>query len=381
MAKSRSVVPTTWPSWRPDVAIKLRLPKRTRAVDRIAFAVHSSELINHYRGIWELLEGGSFELVYAGEDPQDNARVVAFAESRGYATSYVGDVLEQGRSFKAVVSNHIGSAGHVGADYAIQRIGRLQVRLMYSLGKDGWNFRDWNDAYDLIMCFGPYQAGKLAEFEHPRVVQIGYPRFDRFFSMTASKREMVARLGGDPEKPTLVWLPTWASECSIPAFAETIAGLRDEMNVFVKVHPLTATTEPGRMAALADFGLESTTDINFDNVDLFYAADLVAVDYGGSPFGAIYADRDMIMLNTPEGPDRESELSPEGSLDRRLREWILNVDPGEGHLIREYLHDSAAREQQRGVRKVLRGSLFAPFEGCSSQVAALVLRNLDSICR
>jgi hypothetical protein len=45
------------------------------------------------------------------------------------------------------------------------------------------------------------------------------------------------------------------------------------------------------------------------------------------------------------------------------------------------LQDSAAREQQRVVRRTLRGSLFAPFDGCSAQAAALVLKNLESICR
>jgi folate-dependent phosphoribosylglycinamide formyltransferase PurN len=370
-----------WPSWCQEAAAALHLPESTRPVDRIAFAIHAAELINHYRSIWELLDPAGFELVYASADPRDNARVFSFAQAHGYSASFVGDVIEQGRVFEAVVSNHIASAGNLGTAFVVQRIGRRQVRLMYSLGKDGWNFRPWNNDYDLIMCFGPYQAGKLAEFEHPRVVQIGYPRFDRFFSMPVSKREMVARLGADPDKPTLVWLPTWAAECSIPAFADTIAGLRDEMNVLVKVHPLTATTEPDHMAALADAGLQTVTDINFDNVDLFYAADAVAVDYGGSPFGAVYSDRDMVLLNTPEPANREFELSPEGSLDRRLREWILNIDPGEGQLVRDYLQDSAAREQQRVVRRTLRGSLFAPFDGCSAQAAALVLKNLESICR
>jgi hypothetical protein len=378
---ARSLDQTSWPSWTIDVAAGLRRPKALHTVDKIGFAIHLSELANHYRPIWEHLDPSSFEIVYAGEDPNDNARLAAFAADHGYTASYVADVLEQGRVFKAVVSNHMGAAGNIDGEYVLPRIGRRQIRLMYSLGKDGWNFQPWNDLYDIIMCYGPYQAAKLEEFEHPRIVQIGYPRFDRFFKITESRRDVVARLGGDPDRPTLVWLPTWADECSVPAFAETIAGLRDEMNVIVKVHPLTATQGAYHMACLHEAGLENVADINMDNVELFYAADIVAVDYGGSPFGAIFTDRDIVMLNTPAPGTQDFVLSPEGSLDRRLREWILNIDPGEAGLVRDYLRDDTAREQQAGVRARLRRGLFAPFDGCSAEAAAIVLRNVESICR
>jgi hypothetical protein len=135
------------------------------------------------------------------------------------------------------------------------------------------------------------------------------------------------------------------------------------------------------MACLNDAGLANVPDINMDNVELFYAADIVAVDYGGSPFGAIFTDRDIVMLNTPVPGTQDFILSPEGSLDRRLREWILNIDPGEAGLVRDYLRDPAAREQQAGVRSRLRRNLFAPFDGCAAEAAAIVLRNVESICR
>jgi hypothetical protein len=188
-------------------------------------------------------------------------------------------------------------------------------------------------------------------------------------------------VGGDPDRPTLVWLPTWAHECSVPAFADTIAGLRDEGNVAVKVHPLTAAEEPDRMARLAELGLKPVGAVDFDNVDLFDAADLVAVDYGGSPFGAIFTDRDIVLLNTPEPSGEPFALSPNGSLDRRLREWFLNIDPGQGQSIRDFLRDGAARERQRTTRELLRRTLFAPFDGCAAEVAASVLRSVESICR
>lgn len=370
----------TAPVWTVDSALKIRLPGRTRTDARLAFALHASELLNHYRPIWEHLDPETFEIVYASEYAGDNARIASFAAAKGYRASFVGEVLTEGRLFAAVVSNHTGSAGLIEGVSALPRLGRRQVRIMYGLGKDAWHFAPWNDSYDVILCWGPYQAEQLARYEHPRVVQVGYPRFDRLFSLREPRSSVVRRFGGDPEKGTLVWLPTWGRHSSIDAFAETLAALQSEMNVLVKVHPLTSESEPARMSHLRDAGLPLLTTPDLDNVDLFYAADVVAADYGGSPFGAIFADRDLVLLDTPVEV-RQADIVPADSLDRRLREWILNIDPNEGRRVLEYLGDADAREQQRSVRDLLRRSLFAPFDGCAAEVAAAVLRNLEAICR
>jgi len=376
--------PTAAQAWTRDVAAALVLPPITRRDPRMAFALHSSELVNHFGPIWSHLDPDGFEIVFASPDPTGNERIARFAAEHGYRARFVGDALAEGRSYATVVSNHMGAAGDVGPDWepGVLRLGERQVRLMYALGKDAWNFAPWNEKYDLILAWGPYQAARLAEFDRPRIVQVGYPRFDRFFRITETRRDAVARLGGDPDRPTLAWLPTWSRHSSIDAFAEGIAALRDQFNVLLKVHPLTATAEPARMARLADLGLRPVGDVNFDNVELFHAADMVAADYGGSAFGAIYADRELVLLNTPGvGSDGDDPAMGPDSLDVQLREWILNVDPGESDAIRGYYTDASAREQQRSTRARLRRSLFAPFDGCAGEVAATVLRNVERVLR
>jgi hypothetical protein len=365
------------PAWTPERSAAIVLPEQTQPVPAVAFALHSYELVHHYRGIWRHLDPATFEIVTASEHAPDNERIAAFAAEAGYRSSFVADALEGGRRFAAVVSNHVGSAGTIGrmAEPAIQRLGDLQIRVMYALGKDTWNFASWNDRYDLILCWGPFQAAQLAQYDRPRIVQVGYPRFDRFFAITESRREMVTRLGGDPDRPTLAWLPTWAEHSSIDAFVDLVAALRDTFNVLVKVHPVTARTETERMARIAAAGLTVVDGTQSDNIEVFHAADIIAADYGGSPFGAIYADRDLVLLNTPL-PWINPIHEPAGadSLDTRLREWILNVDPDEADAVRAYFADPAAREQQRAVRERLRRSLFAPFDGYASQAAALAIR-------
>jgi hypothetical protein len=370
--------------WTPEVAEGFvpALPGQRVRVPGLAFVLHAAELLNHYQPIWAHLDPASFEIVAAGELEADNARIAAHAEARGYRASWVGDVLVDGRHFDAVVSNHTGAAGVLAhrAGEALPLLGRRHVRLMYALGKDAWNYSRWNEQYDLILCWGPYHAARLEGFTRPRLVQVGYPRLDHLFRIAESRRDAVTRLGGDPDRPTLLWLPTWSAASSIDAFAETIAGLRDRVNVLLKVHPFTATREPGRMARLADLGLASTDDVFADNAALIHAADMVAADFGGSAFAAIYADRELVFLDTPGvGADPSDPVVGGESLELTLREWILNIDPGEGDLIVDHLADAAAREQQAGVRERLRRELFAPFRGCAGEVAATVLRNLDTV--
>jgi hypothetical protein len=368
--------------WTPEIAATIQPGATGTPEDRIAFVLHAAELLNHYEPVWAHLDPATFEIVVAGELAVDSARIAAFASDHGYQRAWIGDVLGAGRTYAAVVSNHVGAAGDIvgGRGRALRRLGRRQVRMMYALGKDAWNYAAWNNEYDLILCWGPYHAERLASFERPRVVQVGYPRMDALARMTEPRRDAVARLGGDPDRPTLAWLPTWSAASSIDAFADTIAGLRGEMNILLKVHPFTATREPERMARLAALGLVSTTDVIAHNAELLHAADIVAADFGGSAFAAIFADRDLVLLNSPGvGTDPDDTVVGTESLDWRLREWILNIDPGEGAGIAAHLADAAARRQQSQVRERLRRWLFAPFRGCAGEVAATVLRNLDAV--
>lgn len=374
--------PALWRAWTPAAAAEV-IPG-TPKVDAgpLAFVLHAAELVNHYRPIWAHLPRGSFEIIAAGETEADNRGIADAAEAVGARASWVGDVVRDGRVFGAAVSNHVGAAGTLGSDNVLPMLATRHVRMMYALGKDAWNFAPWNEQYDLILCWGPYHAGRLEAFERPRVIQVGYPRLDRISHMPRTRREAVASLGGDPDLPTLLWLPTWSAASSIDAFAGTIAGLRDTFNVLLKVHPFTALREPERMALLAEVGLASTDDAFADNVDLIHAADMVAADYGGSAFAAIYADREIAFLNTPGvGTDPADPVVGQDSLEVRLREWILNIDPGEGDLLLAHLGDAEARRQQAEVRERLRRQLFAPFRGCAGEVAATALRNLGSILR
>ncbi len=164
--------------WTPEIAVSIQPGAIGTPEDRIAFVLHAAELLNHYEPVWAHLDPATFEIVVAGELSADADRITAFAVAHGYGAAWIGDVLQAGRTYAVVVSNHIGAGGDLGGGrgQALRRLGRRHVRMMYALGKDAWNYAPWNDQYDLILCWGPYHAERLASFKRPRVVQVGPQR-------------------------------------------------------------------------------------------------------------------------------------------------------------------------------------------------------------
>ena len=335
---------------------------------RIGFVAHIAELINHYRAIWKHLPPGSFELVNAGL-AEHAAEIEDVARAEGVACVAVADVVARGAAYDVLVSNHP-------IDFAmpvplIKRIGRVNVRLMYSVAKSGWNLRAWNQWYDVVLCLGPYHRETLSQVTGAAMVEIGYPRFDHFFGMRGRRDELVTAYGGDPARRTIVWLPTWKDLSSVGWFDDAIAALAPTHNVIVKLHPLMSHTEPAKVAAVRALGLTHVIADSSDNVPLYAAADVIFCDYGGPALGAVYAGKDVLLLDVP-GAERD-ELLGDGSPDLLIRQWMPHVSPAEAASIPALLADRGLWSRQRQVRRELRAVFFAPHVGYSGRVAAQAL--------
>src|SRR5437763_15131415 len=131
-----------------------------------------------------------------------------------------------------------------------KRLAAINVRFMYAAGKSGWNLAGWNNVYDLILCFGPYHANEFAKRTGAVVVQMGYPRLDGYFNEATDASRLKKRFDCDPDKQTVVWLPTWRELSSVGLFDRQVSALTEKYNVVVKLHPLMLGTEPHRVTAL-----------------------------------------------------------------------------------------------------------------------------------
>lgn len=335
------------------------------------FLLHSLELVNHFGPVWDLLPTGSFEIVLVD---------VATANAKEATTRWGAPVLSAdeaiglGRQYRYLVSNHP-MAGRYKPPL-VRQLAQHNVRFMYAAGKSGWNLSSWNQTYDAILCFGPFHAEALGNVCDSTIIQMGYPRFDRYFNETPDLASLGARYGCDPAKQTIVWLPTWKTLSSVGHFDEEIGALADRYNIIVKVHPLMPESEPERVEALARQPLTALITDHTDNLPLYQLADYMLFDYGGPPLAALYTDKKFVLLDVP-GADQD-ELTGEESPDVALRRYFTHVHANSGRLPTLF-NDEALWDKHRGVRAQLRSKYFAPYFGFSAQVAAQSLMHMDHI--
>jgi hypothetical protein len=342
------------------------------AMDRLGFLFHTPELLNHFRDVIDLLPPGSFDLVVCW-DAENSPDMRAAAQRWNANLVTTAEVLQSGRRYRFLVSNH---PVQVGPQPLIKDLAEKNVRFMYAAGKSGWNLSDWNRLYDLILCFGPFHAAAFGECSDAVVLQMGYPRFDRFFDPSVDFTELRRRFNCDPGRKTVVWLPTWSTLSSIGLFDQEVAALMETHNVVVKVHPLMPKSEPERVAALKTRGFTCFIEDATDNLPLYQLADCMLFDYGGPPFAGIYTDKDMLLLNVPDA--QSDPLMGDDSPDILIRHHLPNVDAHEDG-IAQALNDPDLWPAQKATRRFLRREFFAPYYGFSSSVAASALMNLRNI--
>jgi hypothetical protein len=336
-----------------------------------AFLLHSLELVNHFAPVWDQLLPGSFDIVLFGV-----AQDAAAAATRKWNCRLwnADDVINARHKFRFLVSNHPA----VGAynPPLVQQIAEHNVRFMYAAGKTGWNLASWNQIYDAILCFGPYHAEAFSEICDAAIIQMGYPRFDRYFNEQPDLAALKSQYGCDPGKDTIVWLPTWKALSSVGHFDEEIGALTEKYNVVVKVHPLMPESEPHRVHALARQPLTHLITDHSDNLPLYQLADFMLFDYGGPPMAALYTDKNFLLLDVP-GASQDIFTGPQ-SPDVALRRHFKHLAAGSGNL-EALLADETLWDEHRVMRAELRRKYFAPHFGFAAYVAAQALMHMDRI--
>jgi tetratricopeptide (TPR) repeat protein len=341
--------------------------------EKIAFLVHSPDLYNHYHRIWQHLGMERIDVII-GEVHEAAGPMRQFYADRGVCAMTLDEARRCGKHYSIMVSNHPFVAGD---PEVLTELADYNVRMMYALGKAGWNFASWNSYYDLILCFGPFQAERLSFCQSALKVEVGYPRFDGFFSGEFKREHIERQHNCLPGKKTIVWLPTWSTLSSIRLYAPAIARLSDRYNVVVKPHPLTFKSDPGAVDFLRGLPFQSVIDETIDNIALYVLADYLLCDYGGPMFGGIYVDKNILLLDLPDaGSDA---LIGDGSADMMVRDVLPHLGLSEIERLDQMLEDESLWREQRAVRSRLRQLFFAPYYGCSSRVAAEVLNNIRHI--
>jgi hypothetical protein len=339
-------------------------------IPKLAFLFHIPDVYYHYRPVLDLLNQESFDIVLPDDPPPV---LLELMEARQYRYSFISDLLAAKTMYKYLVSDHLFLH-----DYKLlQEIGTRQIRFFSELGYDRLQLGNYNRLYDMVLCFGRYQELKLAFCSKgTKFFQVGWPRYDAWFQeLTLDREALLDDLNCDRYRPVLVWLPTFGDLSSIDYYAETIGQLADRYNIIIKPHDYTLLEEFDRLEVMKRLKIQSLISTPFDEMLLYFIADCVLADYGSTPFGSLYCDKRMVLLDVPDAYNHE--FTGMGSSDIVMRNHYPSVDPNDNPdtLIRLIEGETYNVDNVRLNR--LRDRLFAPYYGRAAQEAATILGAID----
>jgi len=215
--------------------------------------------------------------------------------------------------------------------------------------------------------------------ESPAIRLVGMPKVDCLVDGTLQRDTILAGLGLDPSRPSVLYAPTWSPASSLNAFGEDLVRRLAErpLNVLVKLHDrsrdLRERYSGGRdwMTALMPLVDSRRNARLLDGHDIspyLAAADLLITDHSSAGFEYLLLDRPLVRIHRPELIEM-ANVHPD--YVRLLGEAALSVDTLDEALaaVDRALADPTERS---GTRKAVAADLFyQPGTATARAVAAL----------
>lgn len=184
--------------------------------------------------------------------------------------------------------------------------------------------REYLDNFDVQFFTGPlhrqqyehmferygFDTGKL------HLVEVGYPKSDALLQGRYDRATVLAQLGLDPSRKTVLYAPSWDAGGSLRSFGETVIEQLlsvEGINVIIKLHPVSHTPPSSSDYALYTGGVNwaerlrkyesnpsfrHVTDAQVD--PLLVAADLLVTDFSSVALEFVVLDRPIIYVDCPE---------------------------------------------------------------------------------
>ncbi len=267
-----------------------------------------------------------------------------------------------------------------------------KVGVTYGAGKELTFVRSSQSIYDITLDYGERSATLHSYFSNPVIT--GNAKFDDWFNNTLNKKqitELEERL--DPQKKTLLYLPTHGDLSSVDILAEKLESISDMYNIIVKLHYYITREEPERVALLSNKKFLLYND-DTDLLPLLKKADAVISDNSSVIFDTILADKPILVADFWDDTffnedHRELKEVPRGiagaltfseSIEQEIKRQnqvvTLKKNESLSTKILETLEDT---EEMSSNRKLLREKLFSFNDGnCGRRGADVILKLLES---
>lgn len=275
----------------------------------------------------------------------------------------------------------------------------LRLCTFHGLPAKGGTFvpEEWRNL-DGAFLHGPLQQRLFEEYAAGRATAelwgrpIGFPKSDALVRGELHRSEILASLGLDPERSTVLYAPSWEAGTSLrESGRQVVEQLLDvDVQVLLKLHPMSTypaaeARATGGVDWIAVFR-DLEADPRFRHVRggdvaaLVAASDLLVTDVSSVAFEAFLIDRPVIFLEVPRFFD-ETVAEMYGLTGEQARGDLryncgraggrIVADPTAlGAAVLEELADPGAR---RSARETVRRELvFHPGEGAEHAAAAIL---------
>ena len=353
--------------------------QKPKIINKIGFYVYHENHLAHLLPIIKHLPQDSVEFI----TPKIN-EIPKYFDRTDIPVRSSLDLLAVSKKYKCVVSlfmlpptwfqpranDDTEDNKNLGSHY-FERLAEKNVRMVYSLGALPWNISHVMEFYDYLFVYGPYEE-KIYQNQfgnRMQVYQIGYPKFDSFFSNEPMKLDFEGKLNENFQ--TILWLPTKEHLSSISKYSNTMMDLSKYYNVILKPHP---QENPDFLKRIKNSKIILVN--HHDSAPFYRLADFVFCDYGGSCFGALYCDKPIIFLS-PDNPDKDLKNYSPNSPEVLLRNESLVITDENSYEISLLLQDPNLWREDCKKREDLRAKFFLGNYGKSGKRAADFLINLQ----
>ena len=170
------------------------------------------------------------------------------------------------------------------------------VSLQYGLAKERHNYGEWRALSDMNLMYGSYSSNVASHYSPS--YSVGNPKFDdweEYKKKYSNKHVIYNELGLDPNKKTLLYMPTWGELGSFFELLDTMASLQCKYNVILKMHHNNDAKTPAWINFANELSLKHIYDGSSDQLKLLCAADLVISDFSGAIFDGLYAKKPILL--------------------------------------------------------------------------------------
>lgn len=229
---------------------------------------------------------------------------------------------------------------------------KKKVHVQYGISKESWAYGLSNVYFDLHLCAGPHAAERLKMFG-ATVIATGEPKHDQYFSLK-SREEIIAelQLKFDPQKETILYLPTWGLLSSLFEVIPALVQLSGEYNVVVKTHHMTALYEAKAQSLTKDSRLNIIYEATHI-MDAIKLSDIVVSDNSSAIFDAVVTKKKLVLVDNLEN-----------SKEKFFAETLFHTSTATGNPTGSKSYpesiEQLVKERDREIAPVIRYDSFTP---------------------